>query len=441
MTTETRAVASPPVPENSVAQTPWRRHFALLWSGGALNGLGTMTFTLAVPLLALAQTGSPVTAAWIAVAGMLPRILLHAPVGVLVDRVDPRRVMIIGQTGRLAVTVLLVPPVLLWDAPVSLLIAAMAVHGICSTLFATAATAAVPHLVPEEHLAEAVGRNEARAHGTQMTGRPLGGLLFGLAAWAPTAFNVVMSSGALLTALFLPRPVRPAPVDRDEEREPFIEEFRAGFRWLYRDRLLRSALVVCTITNAMFQTVWLLIMSTVTHEGFPPVLIGVVLAATGVGGLLGSLLAPRLVRRFRPVHMIALCLWSWMLPLGALAVAHHLDPRWLMATLPFTWGGIGFVGAHMNVTVGTYHAVHVPRNLLGRVLGVDQFFAQGAMPLGLVCGGHLLEAWGPGPTSALLAAANGGIALVFTVLMVVLSRPRARTGNPAVAVAPDPGPL
>lgn len=438
VTAQDRAAAPAPAPENTGAGHPWRRHFALLWSGGALNGLGTMTFTLAVPLLALAQTGSPVATAWIAVAGMLPRILLHAPAGVLVDRVEPRRLMVLAQAGRLAVTLLLLPPILLGEVPILLLAAAMAVHGICSTLFAAASSTALPFLVPEEHLAEAVGKNEARSHGTQLTGRPLGGFLFGLAMWAPAVFNAVMSAGALLTALLLPRRVRTAPVERERRREPFADEFREGFRFLYRDRLLRSALIVCTATNAMFQTVWLIIMSTVTDHGFSPMLVGAVLAATGVGGLLGSLVAPRLVTRVRPAHMVALCLWAWLLPLGALAAAHHVDPRWLMVTLPFTWGGIGFIGAHMNVTVGTYQAARVPRHLLGRVLGVDNLFAQGALPVGLVCGGHLLEALGASATSALISAANGVIAVLFTALSAAPRYLPPPPGRRAAVAAPDP---
>lgn len=436
VTARTRTAAPPPVPERTGARPAWRRHFALLWSGGALNGLGTMTFTLAVPLLALAQTGSPVATAWIAVAGMLPRVLLHAPAGVLVDRVEPRRLMVLAQAGRLAVTLLVLPLILLGEVPVLFLAAAMAVHGACSTLFASASSTALPYLVPEEHLGEAVGKNEARSHGTQLTGRPLGGFLFGLAAWAPAVFNIVMSAGALLTALLLPPRVRTASAEPEKKRESFAEEFQAGFRWLYRDRLLRSALVVCTVTNAMFQTVWLIIMSSVTDHGFPPVLVGTVLAATGVGGLLGSLIAPHLVKRVRPAHMVALCLWAWLPPMGALAAAHHLDPRWLMVTLPFTWGGIGFVGAHMNVTVGAYQAARVPRHLLGRVLGVDNFFAQGALPVGLVCGGHLLEALGPSTTSALVSAANGVIALMFTAAAV--RRPLARRESPTGGAAPGP---
>ena len=438
VTARTRAAAPPPVPENTGARPPWRRHFALLWSGGALNGLGTMTFTLMVPLLALAQSGSPVTAAWIAAAGLVPNLVLHLPLGVLADRGDPRRMMLAAQTGRLMVIVLLVAPVVLWSAPVHLLAAATALHAVCSTLFEAAATIAVPCLVPRSELAAASAKNEAHVHGTQMIGRPLGGFLFGLAAWAPVLSNAVVSLCVLAGTVFLPRGMRPKDEPAPGRRPSLVREFSAGLVLLLRDRLLTLTLVVCAVTNAVFQVVWLVIMLVATDRGLPPHLIGAILAATGVGGLLGSVLAPHLVSRVSAPRMVALCVWTWVLSLAVLVLALSLDPHWLMVGLPLTWGTIGFVGAHINVTRGTYRALHVPPRLLGRVIGTDRAFTSGALPLGMVCGGYLLEYLSPRTTSVLLLAGVGAVALAVTLLLPVLERSAAGRPRPAGAAAPRP---
>ncbi|MBB6120157.1 MFS transporter [Nocardiopsis algeriensis] len=419
----------------------WRR-FTLLWSSGAFSSLGTMTFTLAVPLLALAETGSAAVTAWITAAGMLPRVLLHVPAGVLLDRVDPRRVLLLAQAGRLTVTAVFVAPVLLWDAPVMLLAAATALHGACSALFLSAVSTAVPCLVPQEELATAAGRNEARSHGTQLAGRPLGGFLYGVAGWLPALFDAAMSLCALVSTLLLPRPIRPRTGKRDRSPLPSVREVSEGFRRVCRDRLLATVLVVCTVTNALFQTVWLIIMLVATESGLSPLLLGCVLAATGVGGLLGSLLAPPLVSRTPSAVMVALCLWLWMIPLGALALAHHSGSHWMLLVLPLTWGGIGFVGAHMNVTAATHQAARVPREVLGRVLSANRFFAHGALPVGLVCGGHVLEAAGPAATSAFVLTAVGLLAVVVTVLLPRLrERPASRsTARPSDGAALRPTP-
>ncbi|MFE9243973.1 MFS transporter [Nocardiopsis sp. NPDC006938] len=425
----------------------WRRHFALLWSSVALAGLGTMTFGLAVPLLALFHTGSPVLAGWIAAAGMVPRTVLHIPVGLVVDRHDPRSVMVVGLAARIACVVLLVAPVLLLDAPVVLLAAASALHGVCGTLHATAGAAAVPRLVPRDELAGAAAKNEARTDATQMLGRPLGGALYGLAHGLPALFDTVVSALGLWAAWLLPRS-RPLP-RREGPRVGVVRELAGGFLLLREDRFLLRSLFVCTITNALFQSVWLIVMLTATEEGLSAFLLGLVLAATGAGGLLGALLAPVLVRRLTPTRMVVLCLWSWLALTVLLAAAERAGPGWLLAVLPLVWGGIGFVGAHMNVTVATYHTTHVPPELLGRLTGTVRFLSGGALPVGMLCGGYALEALGVPGTVLLVCGTTGALALGFTLALSLRpgrpvpwrtrSRPRTRprAGRP---VPPLPAP-
>ncbi|MBE1457917.1 MFS family permease [Nocardiopsis terrae] len=419
----------------------WRTHFALLWSSVALAGLGSMTFGLAIPLLALAHTGSPVLAGWIAAAGMVPRTLLYIPVGLVVDRHDPRTLMALGLTARIACVALLVTPVLLFDAPVALLAAASALHGVCGTLHTTAGTAAVPLLVPRAELAGAAAKNEARNDATQMLGRPLGGALYGLAHGLPALFDTLVCALALWAALLLPR-LRPAPPPRRTTRRPLLRELAGGFLLLRGDRFLLGSLLVCAATNALFQVVWLVIMLTATDEDLSAFLLGLVLAATGAGGLLGAVLAPFLVRRLSPTLMVALCLWSWLALTVLLAAAERAGASWLLAALPLVWCGIGFVGAHMNVTVTTYHTSRVPPELLGRLTGTVRFLGGAALPVGALCGGYALESLGVHSTVLLVAGATGVLTLGFTasLLPAVPPRRRPRSGRPRQGPPPEPPP-
>ncbi|MBR8743009.1 MFS transporter [Nocardiopsis sp. MG754419] len=417
----------------------WRRHFALLWSGLALSGLGTMTFGLALPLLALAYTGSAALAGWIAAAGMVPRTLLHIPVGWVVDRHEPKHVMVVGLIGRLLCLALFVAPVLLWDAPVVILALASALHGVCGTLHSTAGAAAVPLLVPTEELAGAAAKNQARNDATQMAGRPLGGALYGLAHGVPALFDALMCLLSLGAALLL-APIRePGSLPR---REPLGLALAAGFRLLRGDRFLLLSLLVCAVTNALFQVVWLVIMLMATAEGVSPFALGLVLAATGAGGLVGAMAAPYLVRRSPPARMILLCTWAWLALTLALPVADRVGPDWTTVILTLVWGGIGFVGAHMNVTVVTYHTTYVPPELLGRLTGTTRFVLCAALPLGLLSGGQALESLGVRTTLFLVVGVTGAVALVVTLVPLTPRSHRrvhgARTPPPARAT-PPPG--
>lgn len=409
----------------------WRHHFALLWSSVALSSLGTMTFSLAVPLLALFHTGSPVMAGWIAAAGMVPRTVLHIPMGLMVDRHEPRTVMAVGLAARIACVVLLVAPVLLFDAPVLLLAAASALHGVCGTLHATAGAAAVPCLVPREELAGAAAKNEARNDATQMIGRPLGGALYGVAHGLPALFDTVVSALALWASLLLPRVRRQShPPERLSGPRRLLQELAGGFHVLREDRFLRLALIVCAVTNALFQVIWLIIMLTATSEGLSAFLLGVVLAATGAGGVFGALVAPVLVRRLHPTRMVALCLWAWLSLTLLLALADRAGADWLVAALPLVWGGIGFIGAHMNVTVTTYHTTHVPPELLGRLTGTVRFLTGGALPVGMLAGGYALESLGVHLTVLLVAGTTGVLTIVFTTGLLLTAPPHHRSRPP-----------
>lgn len=399
----------------STVQSRWRLHFALLWSSVALAGLGSMTFGLAIPLLALFHTGSPALAGWIAAAGMVPRTLLHVPVGLVVDRHDPRTVMLIGLLCRILCVTLFVGPVLFLGAPVVILALASALHGVCATLHTTAGTAAVPHLVPREELAGAAAKNEARNDATQMIGRPLGGALYGVAHALPALFDVVLCFLSLWASLRLPR------IRRDRARPPrrrLGRELAGGFLLVRRDGFLLSSLMVCMLTNTLFQVVWLIIMLRATEEGLSTFILGLVLASTGAGGLLGALAAPYLVRRVSPARMVCLCAWAWSALTLVLSTADRAGAEWLTMILPLTWGGIGFVGAHMNVTVTTYHTAHVAPELLGRLTGTVRFLTGAMLPVGLLCGGHVLEALGVRTTLPLVAAITTMIALVVTVFAI-----------------------
>ncbi|WP_304455355.1 MFS transporter [Nocardiopsis sp. YSL2] len=406
---------------------PWRRNFGLLWAGSAASGLGSITLALAFPLMALHQTGSPVIAGWIAAMGMVPRTLLHIPIGVLVDRRDPRAVIIAGHVVRIVCVVGLVGPVLLLDAPVALLGAAAAVHGVCATCHSTAATTAVPYLVPRGALAGAAAKNEARTHATQLAGRPLGGGLFSVASGLPALCDALLSAVSLWLALLLPRirPARSAPTG-----SRLLGDLSEGFGHLRRDRFLLLTTMTATVTNALFQMIWLVILTLATQEGLSAFLIGAVLAASGAGGLLGSALAPILVSRNRPATMVVLCLWAWTAVTALLAFADHTDTAWLLVLLPVAWSGVGFVGAHLNVTVLTYHSTHLPPELLGRVTGTLRFFSGGALPVGVLLGGYLLEGVGIRTTTLAVTGVIALLAVVFTAATLSPGSRRRRLRRP-----------
>ena len=76
------------------------RAFRLLMTGSSFSLLGSRVTDIAYPMLVLYLTRSPLIAGWAACAVVAPSIFVYVPAGVLVDRLDPRHVMLVGELGR-----------------------------------------------------------------------------------------------------------------------------------------------------------------------------------------------------------------------------------------------------------------------------------------------------------------------------------------------------
>lgn len=394
----------------------WRREFALLWSGTAASLLGGEIASVAMPLLALSLGGSLVFAGWLAAAGTLPQVLLHVPAGALVDRLDRRRTMLVAQAvrGTTAITtVLLLTCGLL---PRSLLILTAVVNGVCVTFFSVAEVSAVPLIVPENRLAKGMSRNEARSHAAVLLGRLVGGLLFGLRRFVP----LLADSVACLVSCILLRKLRVSLKARDEVAQD--DRMVEGLLWLWRDRFLLRTVLVAAFTNLLFQVVILVLVARLEgrHSGpmgmgvLPAMNIGAVLAASGCGGFLGAFVAPRVLRRWFAARnglsqAVVFCVCAWTAFLFIIA-ASPFPLFWFLA-----WGGVGFVGAHMNVILTTYTGGNTPRWLLGRVSGAQRFIVLGAVPLGTASAGHAIAITGPQMTAWSVTSAMALAALVLLV--------------------------
>lgn len=394
------------LPEKAV----WRRSrdFTLLWSGSGIAHAGGVSAAIAGPLLALSVTGSPAAAAWVAAAGTLPSLLLHLPAGVVVDRFDRRLLMLTCQVLRCVVAAALAGGLLVWqDRGWPLLIVAAAADGALAAVYNLAEVTVIGRMVPNGQLVAAMATNEARHHTGLLLGRPLGGFLFDLGRAVPFAANAVfallavVSIGSMKTAGF--RSARSA-------EEPAASGFTECLVTLWRDFFLRRVLIVCAVTNFAFQTVFLILIVQADRQIDSSSLIGILFAASGLGGLLGSLVARRILPGKRPGVVVVVCVWGWVAMTAVVALADR--PLTGLAA----WAGVSFIGAHINVALTSYRAARMPDDLLARMASVNLFVTRGAVPLGALFAGYLLSVM-PGTRSAALvvAATTLAVAVAYSV--------------------------
>lgn len=163
-----------------------------------------------------------------------------------------------------------------------------------------------------------------------------------------------------------------------------------------------------------------------TRDGRPVWTVGAILASAGVGGILGSLLAPRLERSTSPRALFLGCVWAWTLLLSLVALSTDT------LALVVAWGGVGAVGTVVSATLTVNRARAVPDGALGRIVSAASVVTDGAVPIGAVLGGYLLASAGPSVTARVVLVAM----LAAAVLCTRLLRPAPVT--PVSPTLPDP---
>jgi MFS family permease len=399
------------------------RDFTLLWSASAASQLGGMCAAAANPLLALLLTHSPVFAGYVGAASTIPSLLMNLPAGWLVDHVDRRLLMFVGQLGRLAGCTMVVYALGFGGHPKPLLIMSALCEGTFLTIYTAAETAVVQRVVHSGELASALAANEARSHLALMAGKPLGGFLFGLREFYPYYLNLLVSAFSAIAVLRVGtkddhRPKEAGEPADDQPRFSFFD----GVKAVALSSFLRTVVVVCVVGNFFFQTVLLLLVWLAEQQGLSSARIGMLLATSGVGGLVGSIVAPGLIERVREERVIIYCTVTWTLL--TLVVAATAEP----VTGLIAWGGLSVAGGFLNVAMNNYQAKRVPDRLLGRVIGINRFLTSGAVPLGALSAGYIVAELQP-RTAAWLAF---GVIALMTAAVPLLLRPRWLLFSPLI---------
>jgi Na+/melibiose symporter-like transporter len=402
---------------NEQAPTPlWRnRDFLLLWSGQTISTLGTRVTSLAYPLLVLAVTGSPAQAGLVGFAQTLPFLVWYLPAGALVDRWDRKRIMLVADAGRALALGSVVVALMADRLTLGQLLVVGFVEGSLYVFFQLAEGAALPHVVARSQLPAAVAQNQARDHGAELAGQPLGGFLFGIGHAVPFLFDAISYVVAFLALLFVRPPLQER---RDEPRRHLLAEVAEGIRWLWRQRLLRLLVLLIGITNFAFNAMALALIVRAQQLGASPAAIGLAFGAMGVGAVLGAVLAPWLQRLIpAPVIMVG-ALWAWAVQLAALAVVPSLVAIGLILAVG------GALGPLFNVVVAGYRYALAPDRLQARTISVGRLFAWGTIPLASLSAGLLLEVWDAVPTLVLMAVALVGVSIAATAAPTIRRAPQ-----------------
>ncbi|MBA2391018.1 MAG: MFS transporter [Geodermatophilaceae bacterium] len=387
----------------------WRDgQFLRLWTASTISAFGDFFTVFALPLLVFLTTGSALLTGLTLTAETVPYVVVSPFAGVLVDRVDRRRILIATRVAQffLIGSIPLASAVGILGMPQVLTVAFLS--GSVAVVFGAAALSAVPNLVPPEHLVAANAAQQLSFSTAAMAGPPLAGLVVALAGspvWALAVDAVTFLLGAVLLA-GISRPLQAA---RDSHADPsgVLFDLREGLQYVWGQPLVRTAALLLFGFNVMLGGVLgqLIVYGRAELQlaDFP---LSLLFAADGAGTLLAAAVAARLGRGRRMGRIVLVCLPLTALCVLVLAVAEDLVVV-LLALAAF-----GAVQTVMFVNLISLRQRIVPDRLQGRVNATARALAVSGTPVGALIGGLLVDPLGVRGAFLVLA----GLALVNSVV-------------------------
>jgi MFS family permease len=392
--------------------------FRRYWGASTVSMFGDQVSSVAVPLTAVLvlharayEMGVLTALQW------LPSLLFGLHAGAWVDRSGKRRsAMIIADVGRFVVFATIPVCYALHILTLAQMCVVTFVAGSLSVLFTVSdGTLFVSIVAPEEYVA-----GQSLIYGSRalsfLGGPSVGGLLV-QALSGPYAIVVdALSFLGSAAQLGMIEPKEPAAANGEDG-------LTAGLRFIADSPIVRASLTgvaVVNFFNLMFEALFLLYAVSTLHVR--PGLLGAVIGAAAVGGILGSVLCKRLTDRLGAgLVYVAGCL-VFTVPLALVPLAAP-GPTALTLTMLFAACAFsGFGVMVLDISIAAIFGVVIPDTMRSRVSGAFQSINYGTRPAGALLGGWLGSMLGLRP--ALWIAVAGGV--LGSLLLVPSPLPRFR---------------
>jgi len=359
--------------------------FRWLLSAAWTSNLGDGLALAAGPLLVARLAGSPFLVALAATLQWLPPLVLGLLAGVVTDRFDRRRVVVLSALVRVVALAVLVAAVVTGVVGIGLVLAALLVIGVAEVFGDSADSTLLPAIVDRDDLA--IGN--ARLMGGFVTvqnlaGPPLGALLFAAdIAWPFAAQAVLLLAAALLvTRIVLPTvPSRPVGAPHREIGE--------AVRWTWAHANVRTLVLTILLFNVTYGAAWsVLVLYARDRLGLGAVGYGAITAVIAAGGIVATLGYGALTRRVSLATLMRVGLLVETATHLALAVTRS---PWIAYPVFAIFGAHAFVWGTTSVTV---RQRAVPSAMQGRVNSVNTVATFGGLVLGSAIGGPLAQGFG-----------------------------------------------
>jgi MFS family permease len=390
----------------------------LFFSGQSVSLVGTWITRVATSWLVYRLTGSELLLGIVGFCGQIPTLLLAPYAGVIVDRLDRRRILVVTQVLSLLQSVALAVLTLTNVITVAQVLVLQVVQGLINAFDTPARQALVVDMVDDRRdLPNAIALNSSMVNGSRIIGPSIGGIVIAAVGegWC-FALDALSYAGVIVSLLAMELKKR----HRTVEVVPVLKDLHTGWRYVVDSVPIRSALMLLAIVSVagMPYTVLMPVVTAQQLHGGPNML-GWLMAAGGVGALSGALY---LASRESVVGLGRVILVGTFV-FGASLIGFSLTSNVWLAALLLACGSAGFMTqmAATNTIIQTI----VDERFRGRVMSFYTMAFFGTTPIGSLLGGVLAARIGAPMTIRLGGLICLAAAAWFAVVLPTL-RPLVR---------------
>ncbi|HEU4342341.1 MAG TPA: MFS transporter [Candidatus Binatia bacterium] len=349
--------------------TPWQvlaqRDFGLFWTSLLFSAVGSEISAVAVAWQVYEITNSPFQLGLTGLFRALPMIILSIPGGIVADRMDRRRLLIITQSLALLLALTLGLLTSAGVARVWHIYAVIFLSGAVSIFDAPARTAMIPALVPAQHLASAYALNISWRQIATLAGPFLGGIcisFFGL------AISYYIDAASFLTVIMCLSFMRSRSRPAAEKQQSPLQSVRAGFNFIREKSAILTLMSMDTCVN--FFGAYRSMMPAFARDilGTGPTGLGALLGVPAFGALVGSGIV---MAMGNPKHKGKLIIWVTLLYTAGLICFALSRSLILSLIIVFSLGLVDAIGETLRDTLVQ---LITPDRMRGRVKSFDQVF-------------------------------------------------------------------
>jgi MFS family permease len=371
------------------------RNFRLFFGGQSISLVGTWITRVATSWLIYRLTGSELLLGVAGFLGQIPTLVITPFAGVLVDRMDRRKILLMTQAASLLQSAVLAALTLSGLITVTQIILLQVVQGIINAFDTPARQAFVSEMVEDrQHLPNAIALNSSMVNGSRIIGPSIGGVMIAAVGEGWCFLVDAISYAAVIGSLLA---MRINPRHRHETGEMhLLEELRHGWNYVFHSVPIRAVLTLVAVISVA-GTPYTVLMPAFTAQvlrGGPNTL-GILMAATGVGALSGALY---LASRETVIGLGRVIMYA-SLAFGVGLIGFSMTTSlWLACVaLAAGSGGLMITLAGSNTMLQTV----VEERLRGRVMSFYTMAFFGTVPIGSLIGGIIADRAGVPITVAL----------------------------------------